>query len=152
MTTHLIRRVWKDPDDPTGRRGIRGPWFDCPTCPPGAPHPLPPIEDISERMEQARRQLDPFIAQDLLDDVRDELYGAYSNSGIEDRQPSPEEVIHSALVEIATQLRLDADEQNECNKVDECTAGALVRYRLAGWLSVQMLARNTSKYTGGERQ
>lgn len=137
MSVHLIRRVWKDPDDRAGRRDIRGPWFDCPTCPPGAPHPLSPVEDISERMEQARRQMTPVITQTLLDEIRDELYGVYSNSGIEDRQPSPEEVIRSALVEIATDLRLDADELGACNKVDECTAGALIRYRLADWLSMQ---------------
>lgn len=79
----------------------------------------------------------PVITQTLLDEIRDELYGVYSNSGIEDRQPSPEEVIRSALVEIATDLRLDADELGACNKVDECTAGALIRYRLADWLSMQ---------------
>lgn len=141
---HLIRRVWKDPDDPTGRRDIRGPWLNCPTCPPRAPHPLPPVEDVSERMAQARQQMTPFITQTLLDDVRDELFSTYSNSGIEDRQPQPEEVVRSALVEIATQLRLDADEQGGCNKVDECEAGALVRYRLADWLSMQSWSGSTA--------
>lgn len=77
----------------------------------------------------------PFITPKLLDDIRDELTGVYSNSGIEDRQPSPEDVIRGALVEIATDLRLDADGQWECNKVDECTVNALIRYRLADWLS-----------------
>lgn len=80
--------------------------------------------------------INPFITPQLLDDIRDELAGVYSSSGIEDRMPSPEEVIRSALVEIATDLRLEADEQGKCNKVDECTAGALVRYRLADWLTV----------------
>lgn len=40
-----------------------------------------------------------------------ELYGVYSNSGIEDRQPSPEEVVRSALVEISTDLRTDDRER-----------------------------------------
>lgn len=80
-----------------------------------------------------------FIDPALLDDIRDELTGVYANSGVEDRQPSPEEVIRSVLVEIATDLRVEADEQGECSKVDECAAGALVRYRLADWLAMQTM-------------
>ncbi len=93
----------------------------------------------------------PFITPQLFDDIRQELIGTYSNSGVEDRQLSPEEVIRRALVEIAIQLRMDADEQKGCNKVDECTASALVRHGLADWLSGQTGAENTGRHADGRR-
>jgi hypothetical protein len=92
-------------------------------------------DPAADARRRGRAMTNPLINPQLLDAIRDELAGVYSNSGIEDLKPSPEEAIRSALVEVATDLRREADEQGECNKVDECAAGVLVRYRLADWLS-----------------